>query len=314
MNSRPLVTVILPVYNERREYLESAVESILRQTYGNLEFLIADDGSGPETAAILDEMVPRDPRIRLIRHENLGLTRTLNKLIRQSHGAFIARQDSDDISELDRIERQVSCFSSRPELMLLGTGCLLIDAQDKVLYRERVKTRSRTLKRILKRTNQFVHGSVMFRSEVFLKYGYYEEYRYAEDYDLFSRIAEKCEIDNIDLPLYRYRINPEGISVAKMREQLYMGMIVREAGRLRRAGLQVHWSQEANERIAASLNTTSHQRKFKSIVCTAQARNLLLVGKKKEAWKKLYRAFVSSPGIRELWRLVRCVVPRGYVH
>jgi len=314
MSSRPLVSVILPVYNERREFLESAVESVLRQTYDNIEFLIAVDGSIPQTAAILDEMVLRDPRIRLIRHENRGLTVTLNELIRLSRGALIARQDSDDISEPDRIERQVSCFTSRPELMLLGTGCLLIDAQDKVYYREPVKTRSRRLKRILKRTNQFVHGSVMFRSEIFLKYGYYEEYRYAEDYDLFSRIAEKYEIDNIDLPLYRYRINPKSISVAKMREQLFMGMVVRESGRLRRAGLETHWSRESYERITASLNTTSHQRKLESMVCTAQARNLLFVGKKKEAWVKLFRAFVFSPGIRELLRLVSCVVPRGYVH
>jgi hypothetical protein len=239
---------------------------------------------------------------------------TLNRLIRQSRGSFIARQDSDDISELDRIERQASFFSSRPELMLLGTGCLLIDAQNKILYREHVKTRSRTLKRMLKRTNQFVHGSVMFRSEVFHNYGYYEEYRYAEDYDLFMRIAEKCEIGNIDLPLYRYRINPESISVAKMREQLFMAMIVRESARLRCAGMKVHWSQETYERIAASLNTRSYQRKLESIVCTAQARNLLLVGKNKEACQKLFRAFASSPGIRELWRLFRCIVPRGYVH
>jgi hypothetical protein len=188
--------------------------------------------------------------------------------------------------------------------MLLGTGCLLIDAQNKVLCRERIKTRSRTLKRILKRTNQFVHGSVMFRSEVFLKYGYYEEYRYAEDYDLFSRIAEECEIANIDLPLYRYRINPKSISVEKMREQLFMGMVVREAGRLRSLVAHHLGPERFYDRIAASLNTPSHQRALECIVCTAQARNLYLVGKKKEAWKKFFMRLLPLRNTRTV--ALRC--------
>lgn len=313
MNDRHLVSVIMSVYNEIPEYLDLAVESILHQTYENIEFLIADDGSGQEAAAALDEVARRDPRIHLFRHENTGLSTALNHLIRQSHGAFVARQDSDDISEPDRIEQQVSYSAGHPEVMLLGTGCLLIDAQGKVLHRQRVKTRPQTLRRLLRRTNQFVHGSVMFRAEVFQGQMYYWGFRHAEDYDLFLRIAERFPVANIDLPLYRYRIYPQSISVSRSHEQIFMGMIAREGDRLRRKGTPEQWNDEIYERIAATMNTPLHFRRLDSSVCTAQGRNLLLLGKKTEARRMFWRAFASTPGYRELWRVLRSLLPGRYV-
>jgi len=313
MNVRPLVSVIMSVYNEVPEYLNLAVESILRQTYENIEFLIADDGSAPEAATVLDDISRRDPRIHLIRHENFGLTESLNHLIRQTHGAFVARQDSDDISEPDRIRQQVSFFADRPNLMLLGTGCLLIDAQGRGLHRQRIKTHPRTLRRLLRRTNQFVHGSVMFRTEVFNHHMYYEDFRYAEDYDLFTRIADRFLVANIALPLYRYRINPESISVAKSREQLFMGMVVRKAARLRRKGYPIHWSPETFELISKTLKTPLNRRHLECLVFGAQGRIHNLTGRKAEARRMYWRAFASYPSPRALWWLLRSLIPWRYV-
>ncbi len=314
MSSRPLVSVIMPVYNERPEYLDLAVESILRQTYDNFEFLIMDDGSGPETAAALDAVARRDGRIRFIRQENAGLTVSLNRLIRLARGVFLARQDSDDISEPERFEQQVSCFFAHPELKLLGTDCLLIDPQGKVLHRHRILTQPETLRRRMRRNNQFAHGSVMFRSEIFKIEGmYYEEYRYAEDYDLFLRISERHMVDNLDLPLYRYRINPESISVAKSHQQILMGMVAREVGKLRRKGQEIRWSQETYDRIAASLTTPRHQRLLECLVCSGQGRNLLLAGRKAEARRLFWRSLAISPSPKRLWHLLRSLVPWRWV-
>ena len=324
MSDRPLVSVIMPVYNECPEYLGLVVDSILCQTYDNLEFLIMDDGSGQETAAALEAIARRDERIRLFRQDNAGLTVSLNQLIRQARGAFIARQDSDDISEPERLQQQITFFAAHPKLMLLGTNCLLIDPQGRVLLRQRVETHPRVLKRQLRRKNQFVHGSVMFRATVFQdkinlyyegspEFGYHETFRYAEDYDLFLRISERFEIANLGLPLYRYRINPEGISVAKSRQQLFMAMVVCEAARLRRNGQRINWSQETYDRIAASLNTPRHQRRLECLVCAGQGRNLLLAGRKAEARRIFWRAFSLSPSPRRLWHLVRSLVPWRWV-
>jgi glycosyltransferase involved in cell wall biosynthesis len=314
MSSRPLVSVIMPVYNERPKYLNLSVESILNQTYDHFEFLILDDGSSPEGAAALDAVARCDGRIRLIRQENAGLTVSLNRLIRQARGVFIARQDSDDISEPERFEQQVSFFFAHPGLKLLGTNCLLIDPGGKVLHRQRILTHPETLRRRMQRKNQFAHGSVMLHSEIFKIEGmYYEEYRYAEDYDLFLRISERHMVANLALPLYRYRINPESISVAKSHQQVLMEMVAREVGKLRRKGQVIRWSQETYDRIAASLNTPRHQRLLECLVCSGQGRNHLLVGNKKEARQAFFRAFSLRPSPRRLWHLLRSLVPWRWV-
>ncbi|RJR44255.1 MAG: glycosyltransferase [Deltaproteobacteria bacterium] len=304
MNSRPLVSVIMPVCNDRREYLDLAVESILRQTYDNFELLIMDDGSGPETAAALDAVARRDGRIRLLRQENAGLTKTLNRLIHQAQGTFIARQDADDLSEPDRLERQVSFLTCHPEVMLLGTGCLLIDEAGKILLHHQVKTRPNTLRRLLRRTNQFVHGSVMFRSDIFDKSMYNEEYRYAQDYEFFLRISERHVIANLNLPLYRYRINPASISVAKSREQIFMGMVVREMARRRRQGELI-----PQERIIHDLNTPRHRRRVERTFYLTQGRNLFLAGEKAEARRMFWRALAVCPSLRCLWHLLYSLMP-----
>jgi len=324
MTDRPLVSVIMPVYNESPEYLGFAVDSILCQAYDNIEFLIMDDGSDPETAAALYAITRGDERIRLFRQKNAGLTVSLNNLIREARGDFIARQDSDDISEPERLQKQVAFFAAHPDLMLLGTDCLIIDSQGKVLHRQRVETRPRILKRRLWSGNQFVHGSVMFSSTLFkdkmnLYYEgfpnleYYKIFRYAEDYDLFLRISERYGIANLSTPLYRYRINTNGISLTNAYDQQSMTMVVSEAARLRRKGQIISWSQETYDRIAASLDTPRFRRHLECIVCSGQGRNLLLAGRKAEARKMFWRSLTLSPSIRRLWHLLRSCVPWRWV-
>jgi glycosyltransferase involved in cell wall biosynthesis len=310
MSPRPLVSVIMSVFNERPEYLELAIASILTQTYAPLEFLIMDDGSGPQTTAALKAAARRNPRIRLSRQENAGLTVTLNRLIRKAKGAYVARQDSDDLSEPQRLERQVAFLESHPQVMLLGSGALLIDPQGGVLHHQRVEARPALLQRRLRRTNQFVHGSVIFRAGVFKEvFGYHEGCRYCQDYDLFLRIAEHYPVANLDLPLYRYRLNPQSISMAKIRQQTLMGMVVREAGRRRRQRRERGASRESYDEIAASLNTPRHQRRLTGQVLTAQARNMLLLGRKTEAQGLFWRALAASPSPARLRHLLLSLLP-----
>ena len=306
MNYKPLVSVIMSVYNETSEYLVLSVESIIKQTCRNLEFLIVDDGSDTEIQKKIDKIVSNDERIRLFRQKNKGLTKTLNWLIRHSKGTYIARQDSDDISTLERIEKQVSYLNENQSLKLVGTGCLIIDDKGKVLRRERVKTNTNVLKRRLRHTNQFIHGSVMFHSDIF-KNGqnmYSEDCNYAQDYDLFLRISEKYNVANIDEPLYKYRISNDSISQTKIREQLYMGMIIREAAKMRRKNINLTWNKELYKQIDASLKTKAHQRKLEFLVLTAQGRNALLTNKKKEAQKVFLRAFFTCPGFKSIYRII----------
>src|SRR5437870_2740022 len=106
--TEPLVTVLMAVYNSA-EFIGAAIESILSQSYRNLELLIVDDGSTDESAKIANRY--GDRRIRVIRNErNIGLTASLNRGLRQAAGEFIARQDADDLSAPTRLEAEVAAL------------------------------------------------------------------------------------------------------------------------------------------------------------------------------------------------------------
>ena len=108
----PKVSVVMSVYNGER-YLREAVDSILGQTFGAFEFVIVDDASTDETPLILSGYT--DPRIVFLRNdENLGLTRSLNVGLKMACGEYIARQDADDISLPNRLERQVGLLDEQP--------------------------------------------------------------------------------------------------------------------------------------------------------------------------------------------------------
>ena len=105
----PLVSVVMSVFNSE-EYVSKAIESILNQTFNDFEFIIVNDGSVDGTPDILEKYGKNDKRIKIITHENKGLTKCLNIGINNSSGKYIARQDADDFSYPERIENQVNAF------------------------------------------------------------------------------------------------------------------------------------------------------------------------------------------------------------
>ena len=107
------VSILLSVCNAERS-IELSIKSILSQTYKNFELLIMDDHSTDKTFTICEEMRSIDSRITLFKNsKNLGLTKSLNILARNSNGAYIARQDADDISLDERIEKQLSFLKKK---------------------------------------------------------------------------------------------------------------------------------------------------------------------------------------------------------
>src|SRR5687768_1212088 len=104
---QPKVSILLPCYNAAK-YLRFAIDSIVSQTYRNLEIILINDGSTDNTGKIIDEFASRDSRIVVVNNPvNLGLIKTLNKGITYITGYYTARMDADDISQVDRIEKLV---------------------------------------------------------------------------------------------------------------------------------------------------------------------------------------------------------------
>lgn len=208
----PRVSVILPVYNGA-EYLREAVDSILTQTYPDFELIAMNDGSSDGTAAILDAV--RDPRVRVIHQENLGLALTLNKGIGLARGEFIARQDADDISRPERLARQVEYLDAHPACGLLGTWSVIQEDRTPTSRQHKHPCSNGELQFRLLFDSFFVHSSVMIRRTALDRAGLYPtdpERNPPEDFDLWLRIAQEHELANLPEPLLVYREVPGSIS------------------------------------------------------------------------------------------------------
>jgi GT2 family glycosyltransferase/radical SAM superfamily enzyme YgiQ (UPF0313 family)/Tfp pilus assembly protein PilF/glycosyltransferase involved in cell wall biosynthesis/SAM-dependent methyltransferase len=224
--AKPKISVVMSVYNGDK-YLEKAIQSIMHQSFQDFEFIIIDDASTDSTTDILAKLT--DPRCRIIRnHKNLGLTRSLNIGMSEAKGEFIARMDADDISLPHRLEIQYEFLRKNPEYSLVGSSFYSIDENGRTLSLVPVLTSDQEIRAGLQKQNWFGHGSVMMRKDAFMEcVGYDEEFTYAQDYDLWLRIAEKFLVANIEEPLYSWRITPECISKNKESEQQKFAQLAR---------------------------------------------------------------------------------------
>ena len=157
----PKVSVVMSVYNGER-HLREAVDSILNQTFGDLEFIIVDDGSRDRTWEILQSY--DDSRIVLLRNEqNIGLTKSLNRGLAATRGEYVARMDADDVSLPQRLERQVGFLDQHPEIGLVGCAFLQINegGQEFEIFHPPLKNED--IQERLRVENCFCHGVALFR-------------------------------------------------------------------------------------------------------------------------------------------------------
>jgi len=224
------ITVLMPVYNQEAAFLRKALESILNQTYREFEFLIIDDGStDQECLETLDEYAQKDPRIRLVRNEkNLRLTKTLNIGLSLAKGEFIARLDSDDFSQPERLEKQLKFMDANPECVLCGSWVYLVDEKDKIIGEKKSPASYSAIKKGIIGHNFFTHSTWFFKKDVIQKYGGYAEYAVkTEDYDLLLKLIPRHRVANIPHFLGSYRINQNSISFKDNKEQEKYSIIAR---------------------------------------------------------------------------------------
>lgn len=215
---KPQVTVLMSVYNGEK-YLREAIDSILKQSFKNFEFLIINDGSNDGSEEIIKSY--SDKRIRLVNNKkNIKLIKSLNKGIRLAKGKYIARMDADDISSQDRLEKEYDFLEANVSYVMVGSSALIMDESGNSVGEQKMITENDSIRKIMLVTNSFFHGSVMMRRSSVIKAGLYDPSSYVvEDYDLWSRMMDLGKVANIDENLYRYRLNPNGESFLKRKEQ-----------------------------------------------------------------------------------------------
>jgi glycosyltransferase involved in cell wall biosynthesis len=209
---KPKVTVLMSVYNGR-DFLAEAIQSILDQSYSDFEFLIIDDGSTEPLDPILQRY--KDKRIVLRRHDNMGLTRSLNKGLALATGEYIARMDADDVSLPKRLETQVRELDSDTGVDLVGCSFDIVDREGRLIERKELITDPIYRLWRLQFHNNYGHGTVMLRKKSVLNVGSYDEnLSYAQDYDLWSRISTRNNTVIIPEVLYRYRMVEDGMQAS----------------------------------------------------------------------------------------------------
>lgn len=208
---RPLVTVVTAFHN-REALAESSIRSLLAQTWTPLEILAVDDGSTDGTGAALERCA--DPRLRVVRQANMGLTPTLNAAIRASRGVFVAIHGAGDLSLPDRIARQAALLIERPEVGVVG--CWWRDDDPGARGEREWRTGAALpFREMALLSNPFGHGEVMYRRALFDAVGGYREFfRFAQDRDLWVRMSRLCEHAVVPAVLYRRRRTADGVSAS----------------------------------------------------------------------------------------------------
>lgn len=217
MNHQPLVSVLMPCYNAEA-YLESAMLSMLNQTYKNIEIIAINDCSTDKTNDILVRLASQDDRIKVYDNEqNLKLIATLNKGIALCNGEYIARMDADDISFPKRLEKQVNFLEINKDVDIVSTLFYTfhkstpekshLSLHDNPLMPDDVKT-------YMLFKSGICHPAVMFRKRVFteLHLKFESAYLHVEDYALWSKAVYKTRLANIGEPLLYYRVHPNQVS------------------------------------------------------------------------------------------------------
>ncbi len=203
----PRISVIMGVYNcPKKKILFRAVDSVLNQTFGDFEFLICDDGSTNDTLKWLREKAQTDKRIVVLENgRNRGLAVALNHCLKRAKGEFIARQDADDYSANTRFQTQVDFLTQHRNIDFVGTASFVYDKDGPFGEWHRPAYPS---KRDFLFNSPFIHGTTMFRREVFDRCGGYRLvgkcHKY-EDYEFFMRAyASGFQGANIDRLLYTF--------------------------------------------------------------------------------------------------------------
>lgn len=212
----PKVTALMSVHNGEA-YLRESVRSILGQSFVDFEFLIIDDASTDGTPAILVELARADDRIRIhTNEENLGLTRSLNVGLDLAQGAYVARQDADDISLPDRLEVQNAVLDAHPEVVLVSGRVEQIDSEGRITGKLRASrpAANELIPWMLLFYNYLQgHSVAMFRREAALRLGGYNEaFRTSQDYELWLRMSRTGGIEIPERLLLQLRVHRESIS------------------------------------------------------------------------------------------------------
>jgi glycosyltransferase involved in cell wall biosynthesis len=313
----PAISVAMSVYNGER-FLAEAIESVLGQTFSDLEFLIVDDGSTDGSRAIIEAYAAKDPRIRPIVRENRGLIASLNQMLDEARAPLVARMDADDVCLPERLEKQVAFLDDHPDYGVLGCWTVDIDEHGGDWtggdWTPHPLTHEEFVEHIDQRAPLLCHPAVVFRRDLVRAVGgYHAAYKHCEDLDLWLRLASITKIGNIPVKLLRYRHYAGQVSNRHAVEQAHGAAIARLAYNERKAGRPDPTEHLAQLPSIDSLDALFGRKDVSQEAAAMTARRLLYSrdALQSDAFDLVVQLARSGADQPDLWRTVARLVRFG---
>lgn len=211
------VSIVMSVFGYEN-YVQDSIDSILKQTFKNIEFIVIDDDCDYDLYKMIRKF--NDKRIIYIRNKkNIGLTKSLIKGINVAKGKYIVRHDAGNISLANRIDMQYKYLEKNKDYYLIGSSAILIDEDDQEICKIIANSDLNFIKRKILQYNCINHSTIMFRNTGITIYR--EKFRYSQDYDFYLNLLSKGIVfGNIPDLLLEERLIPDSITYAKRNEQL----------------------------------------------------------------------------------------------
>ena len=208
----PAITVLMPAYNAER-FIGEAIDSVLKQTFRNFEFIIINDGSTDNTEAIINSF--DDIRIRLISQDNKGIAGALNLGLAAAKSDIVARFDADDICYPDRLEKQYNFLLGNPEFVIAGGAADYIDQENQHIFTWTPPLSDADIRKTYLKHCPFIHAGVMYRKSAVIAAGGYNPHAHSfEDHFLWVKLLEKKGFAmNLHEPVLKVRLNPGSVTI-----------------------------------------------------------------------------------------------------
>lgn len=210
MSSFPLVSIVIPCYNHE-QFVKDSIQSVIDQTYQNIELIIIDDGSKDSSVEIIEKMLPaceqRFVRFEFRNRPNKGLSATLNESIAWSKGKYFAALASDDIILKNKINLQVKYMEENPKTTAVFGSANYIDENNNIKTLDQLKQQEYFFDKIFLNECQFYAPTQLMRKSTLDEVGGYDPDILVEDWYMWLKMAEKGSVYCLSDTFANYRIH-----------------------------------------------------------------------------------------------------------
>lgn len=228
-NKQPLISIVMPVYNTG-DFLVEAIESILKQTYKNFEFIIIDDASTDNSWQILKKFKKKDEKIKIYKlKENVGVSKAVKFAIEKAKGKFLTRMDADDIAHPQRLEKELNYLLKNPQTVAVGTQCYLIDKNGKKIGKKSFPTKFEDIYKYIFTFIPVQQPTLMINKTKLPKdfEYYYDGMNTAEEVELLFKLFQYGKVENLNEFLHYYRLHNNNTSLKNLKKTFLLTLLSR---------------------------------------------------------------------------------------